>query len=351
MVHKPVITSGEINEEVLRRKMVAMKTLWLNLVWYKRIAILLVLTFIATFCIVNNSKTNVEKTLKAQINISTSSEKEYWTNYIAKQPMLNEDLLIDVVRNVFVDWSPTRDMEYHFDKNPPKLTGQIGMPVIVDKLLGEKQNGFFIEAGALDGEAHSNTLLFELQRNYTGLLIEPSLYYPKMLARKRKVASVNACLSTKRIPHVVEFLSYKGIGGIKGEVKGWASNDVKANAEVLQALCLPFISILYAIGSPSVDYFSLDIEGVELDVLKTIPWDKVDIKIFSIEVVGNGREAYGEKVDKVMLAAGYTKILNLCCDEIKLDNVYVRNDFRSPLFKYDGRPRLMQSKNNAIIEI
>ena len=44
-------------------------------------------------------------------------------------------------------------------------------------------------------------------------------------------------------------------------------------------MCLPFISILYAIGNPSVDYFSLDIEGVELDVLKSIPWDKVDIKV------------------------------------------------------------------------
>ena len=65
----------------------------------------------------------------------------------------------------------------------------------------------------------------------------------------------------------------------KGEVKGWAANDVEENAEVIKALCLPFVSILHAIGNPSVDYFSLDIEGVELDVLKTIPWDKVDIKV------------------------------------------------------------------------
>ena len=49
---------------------------------------------------------------------------------------IKEDLLVDVVRNVFVDLPPTRDKEYHFDKTPPKLTGQIGIPVIVDKLLG-----------------------------------------------------------------------------------------------------------------------------------------------------------------------------------------------------------------------
>ena len=65
----------------------------------------------------------------------------------------------------------------------------------------------------------------------------------------------------------------------KGEVKGWAANNVEANAKIIKALCLPFISIIQAIGNPSVDYFSLDIEGVELDVLKTIPWDRVDIKV------------------------------------------------------------------------
>ncbi len=42
--------------------------------------------------------------------------------------------------------------------------------------------------------------------------------------------------------------------------------------------CFPVYSILMAIGNPVVDYFSLDIEGAELPVLRTIPFDKVDIK-------------------------------------------------------------------------
>jgi hypothetical protein len=42
-----------------------------------------------------------------------------------------------------------------------------------------------------------------------------------------------------------------------------------------------------------VDYFSLDIEGPELEVLETIPWDKVDISAISVET-----EFYGEFEDK-----------------------------------------------------
>ena len=65
----------------------------------------------------------------------------------------------------------------------------------------------------------------------------------------------------------------------EGEVFGWAAKQVLENANVIKTLCFPFHSILFAIGNPSVDYFSLDVEGVELDIIKTIPWKKVDIKV------------------------------------------------------------------------
>ena len=53
---------------------------------------------------------------------------------------------------------------------------------------------------------------------------------------------------------------------------------------VIVAQCFPLASILLALKQTTVDYFSLDVEGAELAVLKAIPWDKVDIKILSVEV-------------------------------------------------------------------
>ena len=57
--------------------------------------------------------------------------------------------------------------------------------------------------------------------------------------------------------------------------------------------CLPFYSILLATGRTRVDFFSLDIEGDELTVLKTIPWKKVDIKVLIVEYyhIKEGRKA------------------------------------------------------------
>lgn len=48
----------------------------------------------------------------------------------------------------------------------------------------------------------------------------------------------------------------------------------------VQVQCFPIYSILAALNRTEVDYFSLDIEGDELAVLKTIPWNNVRIQVY-----------------------------------------------------------------------
>ena len=38
---------------------------------------------------------------------------------------------------------------------------------------------------------------------------------------------------------------------------------------------MPLYTVLLALGNPTVHHFSLDVEGAEFPILKTIPWDKV----------------------------------------------------------------------------
>ncbi len=46
----------------------------------------------------------------------------------------------------------------------------------------------------------------------------------------------------------------------------------------IRVQCFPLYSVLLALGNPVVDYFSLDIEGAEFPVLKTVPFDKVRLR-------------------------------------------------------------------------
>ena len=65
------------------------------------------------------------------------------------------------------------------------------------------KNGFFIEAGASDGEEDSHSLLFELKHNWTGLLIEP--LSDQLLLKNRKATIAETCLATQRKAHFVDF--------------------------------------------------------------------------------------------------------------------------------------------------
>ena len=44
-------------------------------------------------------------------------------------------------------------------------------------------------------------------------------------------------------------------------------------------ICFPLFGVLKAINVTKVDYFSLDVEGNEMDVLRTIPFDDVEITV------------------------------------------------------------------------
>ena len=41
---------------------------------------------------------------------------------------------------------------------------------------------------------------------------------------------------------------------------------------------------MLALGNPIVDYFSLDVEGSEFPILKSLDWDNVNISVISVEM-------------------------------------------------------------------
>ena len=52
--------------------------------------------------------------------------------------------------------------------------------------------------------------------------------------------------------------------------------------------CSPLSSVLLALDNPTVTLLSLDIEGAEFEVFRSLPWDKVDIEVIVTELVHAG---------------------------------------------------------------
>ena len=104
--------------------------------------------------------------------------------------------------NLTKDYNLTRHQASHLNI----LEGQVGQADEVAKLFKGKKNGFFIEAGAFDGQVFSNTLLLEMYYNWTGLLIEPNpKAFQELLAKNRKSYAMESCLSVKEEVTEVSF--------------------------------------------------------------------------------------------------------------------------------------------------
>ena len=54
--------------------------------------------------------------------------------------------------------------------------------------------------------------------------------------------------------------------------------------DMSEVQCFPLVSLLLAANLTSVDYFSLDVEGQEFNVLKSISWDRINIKVINVYV-------------------------------------------------------------------
>jgi len=220
--------------------------------------------------------------------------------------------------------------EYHFEELKQvegRWTGRLGGQFEeMGKVLGilqKKKGGFFIECGALNGEYLSNSLVLELEHGWSGILIEADpVSFAQLTTRNRRAHSLNACLSPSPFPQRVQFevMADNAVSGVIGpDGRSQRARQGKFKnvgvSKVVGVQCFPLYSILLALGNPTVDYFSLDVEGAEQGILETIPWDKVDIRVVQVELAHSDQQA----VRRVMEGAGYTAALTL-----KVDMVFVK---------------------------
>lgn len=178
---------------------------------------------------------------------------------------------------------------------------QIGASQFVDRLLKRRRHGVFIECGAANGEYLSNSLFFELHRNWTGVLIEGNPeYYRSLLSKNRNAYVVRACLSTIPKPQTVSYRLRNLYSGISNSPSGRSIN----------VHCFPLNEITAALGIQHVDYLSLDVEGLESNILSTIDWSQLTIDVMTVEY--NMRVHKLSKLRSLLTANGsFTEVARL----------------------------------------
>lgn len=204
---------------------------------------------------------------------------------------------------------------------------QVGHSQRVDEILKKKTKGFFIECGAAQGEEFSNSLFFEKSRNWTGLLVEANPAYYSLLREKRRVNILSACLSPVPRATVLNFTVAEMYGGLSSTMEkshlGRIIDKHRISGSVTVP-CLPLFSILMALGVRHVDYFSLDVEGPELEILQTIPFNRITFDVLTVEYSVLGCASCTAKklkqLNAFMLTKGYKLHSTLGSN---LDAVYI----------------------------
>lgn len=168
--------------------------------------------------------------------------------------------------------------------------------------------GTYVELGALDGVKYSNSHLFHYGLDWRGVLIEPNPKNFRALRRNRpKDDTFNyaVCASSSK----VHFVGDRKRGATSGVlefmdpsfVKEWHPDidiaklptiDCKSLSDILDESML--------VPGQAIDFLSLDVEGAELEVLRTLNFTK---HIFGVIFYENGGK--DEDIKKLLDEHGY----------------------------------------------
>ena len=155
------------------------------------------------------------------------------------------------------------------------------------------RNGTFVDVGAHDGITFSNTLYFERTNGWSGINIEANPHVYEKLAHNRP-DSLNIQCAVCKHNGTAEFVMNTGytemLSGLKGtydprhmkrlnkenETTGGTSETILVHTRTLER-------ILDAVGIKRVHYLSIDTEGAEEDVIRSINFDRIFIDVIGFE--------------------------------------------------------------------
>jgi FkbM family methyltransferase len=196
--------------------------------------------------------------------------------------------------------------------------GQVGQDLFAYLYFNGKKEGFYVDIGANDGITSNNTIIFE-NLGWNGICIEPLPDVFKQLQKNRRCDCFNVAVSNEN-GSAVEFIRAAGVemlSGLGSQMTDMHKKRIKSNKgdiERIYVKALTFDDLMSGYSERRyVDFMSIDVEGAEMSILKTIDFNKYKFGLITVE---NNEETRGngEQLEKYMKEQGYKVYLDLGLD-------------------------------------
>jgi FkbM family methyltransferase len=163
---------------------------------------------------------------------------------------------------------------------------QSGEDIVADVLLEKKRKGVYVEVGAFHPKLFSNTYLF-YKRGWSGVCIEPRPEVKEMFEKVRsRDKFVSLGVGTKK--DVLEYFEFDDAAANTFLAEQAEKNVQEAGRKLLRKInvaVMPLRDILSGceLERKTIDLLSVDVEGMDAEVLRSNDWEKYRPKVVICE--------------------------------------------------------------------
>ncbi|XP_035704052.1 protein Star isoform X2 [Folsomia candida] len=233
---------------------------------------------------------------------------------------------------IFKKSAADRSIGEQSETRPSKLVEYLLGQNLVTKDVSDSR--YFVEIGANDGLRFTSAFYLETNLGWSGLIVEPySVPFKELMTRpthsQNRISFSNTTIAMTPYASKEKF-HYNPTVPFWG---GLSFRFYKGTQKHMNVVTIPLYTLLLAADSPSkIDLLILDTEGTELETLKTLPFDKVEVSLIAVETY-NGKEG-PSAVEEFLFGKGYESVAKI---EVPLDpklveqisSIIVRTDVHS----------------------
>jgi FkbM family methyltransferase len=189
---------------------------------------------------------------------------------------------------------------------------QIFQDLFVAWVLQEKRHGFFCEFGATNGVLLSNSCYLERELAWSGICAEPARGWHDELKRNRPNTRIDTRCVWSKSGEVLQFKEtaikeHSTIGSFS-DADTHSRRRIDADSYGVETISLNDLLQQHE-APPHLDYLSLDTEGSELEILRSLDFDRFRPRIVTVE---HNYTPARTDILALLQSHGYQRVLTEC---------------------------------------